>query len=186
MPLTDKVIAITGKLKLGTRNEIADIIQVNGGILAADITKNVTHLISSDPNAKSAKFDKAKKMGIVIVGEEFLSELKGKVNEQATSNVKKSKANAKAPSSSTQPPAKKQKIGNDDFMSKAFDGMYIAITGKLTLSRAESKKIIESNGGQFCESITKAVTHLICADPQEKRLVLVLTSKIKWNVTLLL
>eukprot|EP01092_Planopodium_desertum_P001274 TRINITY_DN1186_c0_g2_i3.p1 TRINITY_DN1186_c0_g2~~TRINITY_DN1186_c0_g2_i3.p1 ORF type:complete len:203 (+),score=54.81 TRINITY_DN1186_c0_g2_i3:71-610(+) len=56
---------------------------------------------------------------------------------------------------------------------KSFKGMTIAITGKLSLTRAKIEKIITKNGGKFAKSLTKGVTHLIVADPDN------LTAKLK-------
>jgi len=42
--------------------------------------------------------------------------------------------------------------------------MVIAVSGKLSIKRDEIQEVIENNGGKFAKSITKAVTHVVCAD----------------------
>jgi len=69
------VIAITGSLSK-TRSQITTIIASNGGKYSASLSKKVTHLVTNDPHSDSTKTSKAKKMGIKIVGEDFLDKFK--------------------------------------------------------------------------------------------------------------
>lgn len=99
-PLSGKTIAITGTLSMPRKN-IVDIIQDNGGIVAPSVTKKVTHLLCADPNETSTKLDKARSMGVTIVGPEFLSsfikdeknamEVEVKSEEKEKQSVKKMK-----------------------------------------------------------------------------------------------
>lgn len=70
-PLSGKTIAITGTLSMPRKN-IVDIIQDNGGIVAPSVTKKVTHLLCANPSETSTKLDKARAMGVNIVGPDFL------------------------------------------------------------------------------------------------------------------
>ncbi|KDO16958.1 hypothetical protein SPRG_17587, partial [Saprolegnia parasitica CBS 223.65] len=72
MSLTGHVIAITGKLSLGTRADVQSLVEANGGVFATAVTKEVTHLVTNDPTAKSTKLETARKRGITVVGEDFL------------------------------------------------------------------------------------------------------------------
>lgn len=109
-PLSGKTIAITGTLSMPRKN-IVDIIQDNGGIVAPSVTKKVTHLLCADPSETSTKLDKARAMGVAIVGPDFLSsfikdekdaikkiEDSGQVGEaERKQTVKKAKAEDGAP-----------------------------------------------------------------------------------------
>jgi DNA ligase-1 len=72
MSFENKVIAITGKLSL-PRKSIVEIIENNGGTFSASVSKKVTHLICANPSESSTKLDKARNMGVVVVGEDFLT-----------------------------------------------------------------------------------------------------------------
>jgi DNA ligase (NAD+) len=65
---------MTGKLSK-PRNEIIDFIESNGGKVSSTVTKNVTYLVTDDPNSGSSKNEKAKKLGVSVVSEEELMEL---------------------------------------------------------------------------------------------------------------
>jgi len=52
--------------------------------------------------------------------------------------------------------------------SKALSGMVIALSGKLSMTSAEIAKLIEKNGGKFAKTITQDVTHVICANTDDK------------------
>jgi len=46
--------------------------------------------------------------------------------------------------------------------------MVIALSGKLSMTSDEIKKLIEKNGGTFSKGITKDVTHVVCANMDDK------------------
>ena len=71
MSLAGKTVAMTGALSR-TRNEYVAIIESNGGIYAPSVTKKVTHLVAAEPDGASTKLEKARKNGIIVVGEDFL------------------------------------------------------------------------------------------------------------------
>jgi len=52
--------------------------------------------------------------------------------------------------------------------SKPLSGMVIALSGKLSMTSDEIKKLIEKNGGTFSKGITKDVTHVVCANMDDK------------------
>jgi len=49
----------------------------------------------------------------------------------------------------------------------SLNGMTFAITGNLTMKRADVISLIKKNGGTYATSVTKAVTHLIVEDVNE-------------------
>jgi len=60
--------------------------------------------------------------------------------------------------------------GSVDTSDKFLSGKVIAICGKLPkMTSAEAAKLIEKNGGKFAKSISKDVTHVICADPKNDK-----------------
>ena len=72
--LEGKSFCMTGKLSK-PRNEIIDFIESNGGKVSSTVTKNVTYLVTDDPNSGSSKNEKAKKLGVSVISEEELMEL---------------------------------------------------------------------------------------------------------------
>jgi DNA ligase (NAD+) len=56
---------------------------------------------------------------------------------------------------------KKTKVQKVDDLT----GLVFAISGTLSRPRAEIIQAIEAGGGKFVSSVTKAVTHLLVADP---------------------
>ena len=77
--LGGKVFVITGKLKhFNNREQLVNLIQANGGNVAASVTKNTNFLINNDAASGSSKNKKAKELGIKIITEdEFLNMVKG-------------------------------------------------------------------------------------------------------------
>jgi NAD-dependent DNA ligase len=69
------VFAITGTLSM-KRDDVVKIIKKGGGTYAASVTNKVTHLITSDPDADTAKLNAAREKGLKIVGENFLDKFK--------------------------------------------------------------------------------------------------------------
>lgn len=52
--------------------------------------------------------------------------------------------------------------------SKPLSGLVIALSGKLSMTSAEIAKLIEKNGGKFSKTISSDVTHVICANMDDK------------------
>lgn len=71
--LSGKSFAITGSLSM-KRAEVEKLIVDNGGIIKNSVSKGLTYLIIADPQSTSSKAQAAKKLGIVLLGEnDFLS-----------------------------------------------------------------------------------------------------------------
>jgi NAD-dependent DNA ligase len=51
-------------------------------------------------------------------------------------------------------------------MPNNLNGLVFALSGTLSVSRAEAKAFIEKNGGTVASSLTKKVTHLVTT-PEE-------------------
>ncbi|MEO0119418.1 MAG: NAD-dependent DNA ligase LigA [candidate division WOR-3 bacterium] len=75
--LTGKTFVVTGTLKNFTRQQIHELILSLGGNVATSVSKKTDYLIcGADPGSK---LDKAKELGVKIIGEEeFLEMIKGK------------------------------------------------------------------------------------------------------------
>ena len=62
---------ITGKLsRVKNRDELASIIEQNGGKFVKSVSKNTKYLINNDNTSGSAKNKEAQKLGIPIITEE--------------------------------------------------------------------------------------------------------------------
>lgn len=68
LPLSGKVIVVTGTLKNFSRNEIKDFIEDKGGKTSSSVSKNTSFvLVGENPGSK---FDKAKELGVTVLNEE--------------------------------------------------------------------------------------------------------------------
>jgi len=56
----------------------------------------------------------------------------------------------------------------EDNSDKFLSGKIIALCGKLSLPREKVIELIEKNGGKYAKSITKDVTHVVCAKMEDK------------------
>lgn len=76
--LSGKLFVFTGKLKNMTREEAKKLVVENGGKFSDSVTSSTTYLVVGElEGATSAKFEKAKKLGVkIITEEEFLQMLK--------------------------------------------------------------------------------------------------------------
>ena len=62
---------ITGKLqRVKNRDELAAIIEQNGGRFVKSVSKNTNYLINNDNKSASAKNKEAQKLGIPVITEE--------------------------------------------------------------------------------------------------------------------
>jgi len=73
--LEGKTFVITGKLNLGSREKVKEMIEAAGGKVASAVSSKTTYLINNDVNSTSAKNVKAKESGVSIINEEQLQEL---------------------------------------------------------------------------------------------------------------
>jgi hypothetical protein len=69
--LSGMVIALSGKLSMKS-NDVAKLIEKNGGKYSKNITKDVTHVICANMDAKTQKLAQAKSDGKKLVDEKFL------------------------------------------------------------------------------------------------------------------
>jgi len=60
--------------------------------------------------------------------------------------------------------AEDEEENSDKFLS----GKIIATVGKLSMPREKIIELIEKNGGKYAKTITKDVTHVICAKKDDK------------------
>lgn len=139
LPLKGFTVAISGKLSK-TKEQFADIITANGGTYAGTMTKKVTHIIAKETEGASAKLQKARKYGAVIVDESFLDGMTGKA-EHTDSTKEQTETEA--------PPGVllAQKYNPDKFpdgpkgwwISEKLDGVRCYWNGKQILSRVGNK-----------------------------------------------
>jgi NAD-dependent DNA ligase len=70
--LRSHVFALSGTLSR-SREEIIGIIRKHKGEYRSTVTRDVTHILCADPDADSAKLNKAREIGIAIVSESYLA-----------------------------------------------------------------------------------------------------------------
>lgn len=73
--LSGKTFVITGKLTLGSRDKVKEMIEAAGGKVASAISSKTDYLINNDIDSTSTKNKKAKELGIPIINEEQLKDL---------------------------------------------------------------------------------------------------------------
>ncbi|OQR86599.1 DNA ligase (ATP) [Achlya hypogyna] len=143
MSLEGNVIAITGKLSLGTRATVQALVEAHGGAFATAVKKGVTHLVTSEPDAGTSKLVAARKLGVRVVGEDFLSHL--------TEN---------------EPPAKRPKHQASllvPYGPTCLTAFVFHIDGALsTLAKDDCVRFIRDHGGVYAEIADSSVTHVIC------------------------
>jgi DNA ligase (NAD+) len=71
--LNDLTFVITGTLPGVTRDELKATIQENGGKVTDSVSKNTRYLLAGEQ--PGSKIDKARKLGITIIGMEEFNEL---------------------------------------------------------------------------------------------------------------
>jgi BRCT domain type II-containing protein len=156
MSLSGKVVAISGKLSQ-PRNAIQAAIKANGGTFSSSVTKKVTHLIVGDPTATTTKIEKARKQGIEIVGEDWLT-----ASTDDGNDVEEEEAPPSRERQSTLDAAFGVKKSGDTL---PLAGMTICLTGRLSKKKEDYAQIIASNGGTFSNTVTKKVTHVVAKEP---------------------
>ena len=73
MRLSDLTFVITGTLAGLTRDELKDIIQENGGKVTDSVSKNTSYLLVGEQ--PGSKLDKARKLGVPIIGMDEFNKL---------------------------------------------------------------------------------------------------------------
>jgi len=74
--LKDLSFCVTGKLNTMKRNELEDLVKMNGGMLKS-VSKKLSYLVTNDPDSGSGKNLKAQQEGVATISEdEFLEMIK--------------------------------------------------------------------------------------------------------------
>ncbi|MCE9543925.1 MAG: NAD-dependent DNA ligase LigA [Planctomycetia bacterium] len=74
-PLAGKTLVVTGTLTQFTRDEIQDLITLNGGHAASSVSKKTDYVIAGEK--AGSKLDKAKKLGVAVISEQEFETLIG-------------------------------------------------------------------------------------------------------------
>jgi DNA ligase (NAD+) len=75
-PLVGKTLVVTGTLEKYSRDEIEKLIEEFGGRAASSVSKNTNFLVAGEE--AGSKLDKAKKLGVKVIGEAEFEKLIGK------------------------------------------------------------------------------------------------------------
>ncbi len=75
-PLVGKTLVVTGTLERYSRDEIEKLIEELGGRAASSVSKNTDYLVAGEE--AGSKLDKAKKLGVKVIGEAEFEKLIGK------------------------------------------------------------------------------------------------------------
>ncbi len=73
--LTGKSFCFTGELKTMKRAQAENLVKQNGGSVKSSVTKDLSYLVTNEPNSGSSKNIKAKSFGIPVITEEDFLEL---------------------------------------------------------------------------------------------------------------
>jgi len=153
------------------RKDFVALLEQHGGQVKSSVSKEVTHLICSDPN--TAKARKAVENGIQVCSEEAVLALIDAVprgnstSATTTTTTKKAQSKKKIQGETVEAKASRTKnsVSSSTSTSRAFADMIFCITGKLSMQRKDFVELLEKHGGQVKSSVTNDVTHLICSDP---------------------
>lgn len=162
MSLAGKTIAITGALSR-TREEYIKLIESQGGEFASSVTKKVTHLVAASPDEHTTKLDKARAMGIMVVGESFLSGGGAAAGSQVVTPTVQVAAVPKVLKQQTLAPL--APLAPLAHTKGKLSGMTIALTGRMSKTKEEYGRIIAANGGTLATTVTKKTTHVVTAEP---------------------
>jgi len=73
LPLTGKVLVVTGTLAQFTRTEIQEYIKKYGGKVTGSVSKKTDYLVAGE--SAGSKLDKARELGVPVITEQELMEL---------------------------------------------------------------------------------------------------------------
>lgn len=115
---TELVVALAGKFSI-PKKEIKDAVERHGGRVVASLSKKVTHLMvgAEGEGTSTAKEDKAREMGIQVVDETFLEQLRKQVpqspiKKKTTAQVQKKKKEDDSQKKPVRSPRKRKKTGD--------------------------------------------------------------------------
>lgn len=147
--LADLVFAIGGSLSM-KRADFVALIEENGGVVkmstGGSLAEEVTHLISARSDTEKAK--KARQNGVRVIKEEEVMDMI---------------SGTKAADDNEEEHEEVEEEEEEENNGQNLEGMVFAITGTLSMKRADFVALIEENGGVVKGSVTKDVTHLISA-----------------------
>jgi len=91
-PLKGQSFCFTGELKMMKRNQAEEKVKVLGGSVKTSVVKDLSYLVTNDPESGSSKNKKATELGIKIINEEsFLALLSGEFVQPVKAADKTSK-----------------------------------------------------------------------------------------------
>jgi DNA ligase (NAD+) len=72
-PLAGKTFVLTGTLPALSREQAKELIEAAGGKVSGSVSKKTTYVVAGEE--AGSKLDKAKELGITVIGEDELREL---------------------------------------------------------------------------------------------------------------
>jgi DNA ligase (NAD+) len=143
--LMGKTFCFTGTLPR-PRKEYEDLVEKHGGTVLSGVTKELNYLVMSDPSSGSTKAEKARKYGTECIdADRFMAIIAEAEKAGASSNG----ANGSAVVAK----------------SSALVGKSVCFTGAQPRKRSDLEKMVEENGGEVKDGVTKGLTYLVMADP---------------------
>ena len=88
-PLKGKSFCFTGELKTMKRNQAEERVKILGGSSKASVVKDLSYLVTNDPESGSGKNKKARELGIPIINEEEFLQLLDNAGVKTTENANK-------------------------------------------------------------------------------------------------
>jgi DNA ligase (NAD+) len=74
-PLTGLTFVVTGTLPTFSREDVKEFIESHGGKVTDSVSKNTSYLVLGE--APGSKYEKARALGVKVIGEEELKKLSG-------------------------------------------------------------------------------------------------------------
>ena len=140
--LMGKTFCFTGTLPK-PRKEYEDLVEKHGGTVLSGVTKELNYLVMADPNSGSTKAEKARRYGTKCIGPEEFDAIIAEAEKIGAASA----------------------AGGTAAKSSALAGKSVCFTGAQPRKRSDLEKMVQENGGEVKDSVTKGLTYLVMADP---------------------
>ena len=171
-PLKGYVIAVAGKLSK-TADAFRTVVEEHGGLFREKVRGNVNMLVASEAEVKkmSCKVAQAAELNISVVREDWIwktIEVGHAVTMEDNTEVFFRLQTNKAQPSGARSSSSGQAAFQTKQVQQPLKGYGIAVAGMLSKTAADFRKIVEENGGLFCEKIRHNVDMLVAEEAEWK------------------
>jgi|GEM_PF-26687 len=167
--LAGLTVVVTGKLVLGTRNEIKALIESAGGKASGSVSKKTDLLVFGEK--AGSKLSKARNLGVETISEdEFYTRFGfGEQPEEAAPEAVVEVMEVQEVVEIIEEP--KAEVAEPEANTPSLTGMTVVVTGKLSqFTRSEVNSFINTAGGKASGSVSKKTDLLVCGEKAGSKL----------------